>query len=36
MDAEITALEANKTWFSTPLPLAKQPIGCKWGFKTKL
>ncbi|KAL0435616.1 UNVERIFIED_CONTAM: Retrovirus-related Pol polyprotein from transposon RE1 [Sesamum radiatum] len=36
MNAEIEALELNKTWQLTPLPTGKRPIGCKWVFKTKL
>ncbi|KAL0302911.1 UNVERIFIED_CONTAM: Retrovirus-related Pol polyprotein from transposon TNT 1-94 [Sesamum radiatum] len=36
MQAKIDALERNRTWQLTPLPAKKQPIGCKWVFKTKL
>ncbi|KAK6120357.1 hypothetical protein DH2020_045895 [Rehmannia glutinosa] len=36
MQAEIQALESNKTWILTSLPPGKKPIGCKWVFKTKL
>ncbi|KAL0458616.1 UNVERIFIED_CONTAM: Retrovirus-related Pol polyprotein from transposon RE1 [Sesamum latifolium] len=36
MNAEIEALEHNKTWQLTPLLARKRPIGCKWVFKTKL
>jgi len=35
MTAEISALEANKTWIVTDLPSNKQPIGCKWVYKIK-
>ena len=35
MDAEIKALEANKTWTLTSLPLGKKPIGCKWVYRVK-
>lgn len=35
MQAEITALEVNKTWFIVPLPLGHRHIGCKWVFKIK-
>ncbi|KAL0399945.1 UNVERIFIED_CONTAM: Retrovirus-related Pol polyprotein from transposon RE1 [Sesamum radiatum] len=35
MQVEIDALEHNHTWI-TSLPEGKQPIGCKWVFKTKL
>lgn len=36
MNAEIAALKANQTWFLTPLPADKVPIGCKWVYKIKL
>ncbi|KAL0428687.1 UNVERIFIED_CONTAM: Retrovirus-related Pol polyprotein from transposon RE2 [Sesamum radiatum] len=36
MKAELDALEHNTTWWITPLPASKRPIGCKWVFKTKL
>ncbi|XP_011073044.1 uncharacterized protein LOC105158104 [Sesamum indicum] len=32
MQAELTALEANKTWEVTPLPPNHTPIGCCWLF----
>ncbi|KAL0401838.1 UNVERIFIED_CONTAM: Retrovirus-related Pol polyprotein from transposon RE1 [Sesamum latifolium] len=35
MDAEIQALETNRTWKLTPLPAGKKTIGCKWVYKTK-
>ncbi|WVZ14242.1 hypothetical protein V8G54_011808 [Vigna mungo] len=35
MQAELTALEQNKTWTLTALPSHKQTIGCKWVYKTK-
>nr|GMC56739.1 Retrovirus-related Pol polyprotein from transposon TNT 1-94 [Ipomoea batatas] len=36
MQAEIQALQENNTWELTELPPGKMPIGCKWGYKTKL
>lgn len=36
MNAEIVALKANQTWFHTPFPTDKVPIGCKWVYKIKL
>jgi hypothetical protein len=35
MLAEISALEANKTWIVCDLPPHKQPISCKWVYKIK-
>ena len=35
MQAEISALELNKTWILTELPKDKSPIGCKWVFRSK-
>jgi len=35
MSAEISALEANKTWVVCDLPPHKHPIGCKWVYKIK-
>ncbi|KAI5350419.1 hypothetical protein L3X38_003310 [Prunus dulcis] len=35
MQAELTALEDNKTWSFVPLPPGQRPIGCKWVFKLK-
>ena len=35
MIVEIATLEANQTWTSTPLPVGKKPIGCKWVYKIK-
>jgi len=35
MDAKLWALEENKTWEITLLPLGKRPIGCKWIYRTK-
>lgn len=35
MQAEIQALEENKTWVLVPLPSGKKPIGCKWVYKIK-
>ena len=29
MNMELRALEENKTWIRTPLPLGKKAIGCK-------
>ncbi|XP_011078646.1 uncharacterized protein LOC105162338 [Sesamum indicum] len=36
MKLELAALERNQTWKVVPLPAGKNPIGCKWVFKTKL
>ncbi|MCH83592.1 LTR retrotransposon like protein, partial [Trifolium medium] len=35
MAEELAALELNKTWTIEPLPARKQPISCKWLYKTK-
>ena len=35
INAELLALENNKTWVLTTLPVGKKPIGCKWVFKVK-
>ncbi|KAL1194230.1 Retrovirus-related Pol polyprotein from transposon RE1 [Cardamine amara subsp. amara] len=35
MQHEIDALEKNKTWELTTLPVGKKVIGCKWVFKIK-
>nr|GMD06025.1 Retrovirus-related Pol polyprotein from transposon TNT 1-94 [Ipomoea batatas] len=35
MQAELDALHANNTWVLTTLPQHKQPIGCKWVYRTK-
>jgi len=35
MQAEIQALESNKTWEITDLPPGKKPIGCRWIYKVK-
>lgn len=35
MQAEIHALEENKTWEITDLPAGKKPIGCMWIYKIK-
>ncbi|OMO98301.1 Reverse transcriptase, RNA-dependent DNA polymerase [Corchorus capsularis] len=35
IDAELHALEANKTWSIVDLPPHKSPVGCKWVFKVK-
>ena len=36
MNAEIDAIERNKTWALTILPEGVKIIGVKWIFKTKL
>jgi hypothetical protein len=36
MNAEISALQQNNTWFLTSLPPGKRAIGCKWVYKVKL
>jgi hypothetical protein len=35
MDAELLALDENKTWSIVDLPHGKNPIGCKWVYKIK-
>ena len=35
MNKEVRALQANKTWYITELPLNKTSIGCKWIYKIK-
>ena len=35
MTDEYEALERNGTWSLVPLPLGRQPIGCKWVFGVK-
>jgi histone deacetylase 1/2 len=35
MEAEIQALDSNKTWDLVPLPPGMEPIGCKWIFRIK-
>jgi len=35
MDTELRALEENKTWEITLVPLGKRAIGCKWIYRTK-
>jgi hypothetical protein len=35
MQAEINALEENKTWILVDLPPNKKPIGCRWVYKVK-
>lgn len=35
MNAELQALEENKTWEVTTLPTNRKAIGCKWIYKTK-
>lgn len=35
MAEELRALELNKTWSIVSLPEGKDPVGCKWVFKTK-
>jgi hypothetical protein len=35
MAEELAALELNKTWTIEPLPAGKQPISCRWLYKTK-
>jgi hypothetical protein len=35
MNAELFALDENKTWSVVDLPRGKTPIGCKWVYKIK-
>ena len=35
MQSELAALEANDTWFLTPVPPGKTTIGCHWIYKIK-
>nr|KYP51497.1 Retrovirus-related Pol polyprotein from transposon TNT 1-94 [Cajanus cajan] len=35
MQAEITALHANRTWTLVELPSGRKPIGCRWVFRLK-
>ena len=35
MAEELAALEENKTWSITPLPLGKHAVGSRWIYKTK-
>ncbi|MCI13559.1 retrovirus-related pol polyprotein from transposon TNT 1-94, partial [Trifolium medium] len=35
MDAEIRALQQNRTWTYVDLPANTKPIGCKWVYKVK-
>ncbi|XP_017696471.2 uncharacterized mitochondrial protein AtMg00820-like [Phoenix dactylifera] len=35
MRLEIQALEENKTWSLTELPVRKSAVGCKWVYKVK-
>ena len=35
MQAELEAMESNKTWFVCYLPEDKHTIGCKWVYKVK-
>jgi len=35
MDTELEAMQQNKTWFVTTLPLTKHSIGCMWVYKIK-
>ncbi|GKD90938.1 ribonuclease H-like domain-containing protein [Tanacetum coccineum] len=35
MNNEMKALNRNRTWIVTDLPLNKKPIGCKWVYKIK-
>jgi hypothetical protein len=35
MNAELLALDENKTWSVVYLPRGKVPVGCKWVYKVK-
>jgi hypothetical protein len=35
MNAELLALDENKTWSVVDLPHGKVPVGCKWVYKVK-
>lgn len=35
MNAELEAMEANKTWSVVPIPSNKQSIGRRWVYKIK-
>jgi hypothetical protein len=35
MELEMKALHQNGMWELDPLPLGKQPIGCKWVYTIK-
>ncbi|KAL6211362.1 hypothetical protein ACLB2K_016589 [Fragaria x ananassa] len=35
MNAEIQALQSNRTWSLVPLPVHKKPVGCKWVYQIK-
>ena len=35
MDEELQALNKNNTWSIVPLPVDKQPIGCRCIYKVK-
>ncbi|XP_073067135.1 uncharacterized protein [Primulina eburnea] len=35
MDAELQALESNKTWSIVSLPPNKRAVGCRWVYKAK-
>ena len=35
MNAEIEALQKNKTWEMVDLPIKKKTVGCKWVYTIK-
>jgi hypothetical protein len=35
MEEELRAIEENRTWTLTKLPLGRRAIGLKWVFKVK-